>query len=246
MTTQLVVSVHDVAPASAEATARWCADLDNLGVPASLLVIPGSWRGHMLTDAPELARTIRARVAGGDEVLLHGLLHVADASGPLIRRAVGQLVARGAAEFAALAEAEARLRIHAGLNVLTEAGLHADGFCPPGWLASPGTVRALRAEGVNYLTVHRGLVDLRTGAERRAFALSHRPGGRGERAGAALMAAWARRTAMRNGDMVRIALHPDDLIRPGLRDSTLRTIEAVLKAGAEATTYGALVERPTA
>jgi hypothetical protein len=38
---------------------------------------------------------------------------------------------------------------------------------------------------------------------------------------------------------VRIALHPDDLARPGLRDATLRTIEAVLAAGGKAMTYGA-------
>ena len=37
---RLVVSVHDVAPATAGQTRRWCADADSLGIPVSLLVIP--------------------------------------------------------------------------------------------------------------------------------------------------------------------------------------------------------------
>jgi hypothetical protein len=52
------------------------------------------------------------------------------------------------------------------------------------------------------------------------------------------MRMWACRNAARGG-LVRIALHPDDLARPGLRDATLRTIEAVLAAGGHALTYGA-------
>jgi hypothetical protein len=53
------------------------------------------------------------------------------------------------------------------------------------------------------------------------------------------MRAWARRGATRNA-LVRIALHPDDLRHPPLRDTTLRAIEHVLAAGGRATTYGQL------
>jgi len=41
--------------------------------------------------------------------------------------------------------------------------------------------------------------------------------------------------------LVRIALHPDDLHRPGLRDATLRAIESVLRVGAQAMTYADVV-----
>ena len=72
------------------------------------------------------------------------------------------------------------------------------------------------------------------------FALSHRPvGGFSERLGAAVFSSGARR-GVRKGGLVRLALHPDDLSRPGLREVTLRTIEAVLAAGAVAVTYGGL------
>ena len=50
-------------------------------------------------------------------------------------------------------------------------------------------------------------------------------------------AAWA----SRRPGVVRIALHPDDLHRPGLRDVTLRAIEAALASGARPVTYGAVL-----
>ena len=234
MRPSVVVSVHDVSPATADETARWCADLDGLGVRASLLVIPGPWRGMTLT--PDYAGILRRRAAQGDEIVLHGWTHTAGPEGPWVRRQVGRAIARGAAEFAALSEDEAAARLHSGRLALEQVGLPVDGFTPPGWLASPGAVRALRGQGFRYLTTHRGLHDLRTRTTYRAFALSHRPGGTGERLGAALMRAWARRGARRGG-LVRLALHPDDLKRPGLRDTTLRSIEDILAAGGRALTY---------
>ena len=61
---RIVVSIHDVAPASAEQTARWCADMDGLGIGVSLLVIPGLWRGMQLADAPDLAPPCRGPGGG--------------------------------------------------------------------------------------------------------------------------------------------------------------------------------------
>jgi len=237
--TTLVVSIHDVAPASAEQTARWCSDVDSLGIAVSLLVIPGEWRGMRLSDAPDLARVLAERARRGDEIVLHGLTHTAGPEGPWHRRAVGRAVARGAAEFAALDVAQARQRLRDGRAFLSAVGLAAAGFCPPGWLASPGSVTALADEGFSYVTTHRGLLDLRSRRTHWGFALSHRPGGAGERLGVALMSAAARRTTARGG-LIRIALHPDDLSRPGLRDATVRTIEAVLAAGGKAMTYADL------
>jgi uncharacterized protein len=238
-TPSLVVSVHDVSPATADQTARWCSDMDTLGIPVSLLVIPGPWRGMRFSDAPDYARVLATRIERGDDIVLHGWTHAAGPEGPWARRAVGRMVARGAAEFAALDVDQALPRLRAGQMTLAAAGLPTVGFTPPGWLASPGAVAALRQEGFHYLTTHRGLLDLRNGRRHRGFALSHRPGGFGEELGVALMRAWARRNTARRA-LVRIALHPDDLARPGLRDATLRTIEAALAAGATAQTYGSL------
>jgi uncharacterized protein len=239
---RIVVSVHDVAPATAAETARWCADADSFGIPVSLLVIPGPWRGRRLLDEPEYADVLRDRQARGDELVLHGWTHRAGPEGSRLRRLAGRMVARGAAEFAALDEAQAAQRLAAAREVLGQLGLTTTGFTPPGWLASAAAERALASAGFRYTTTHRGVRDLGTRRLHRAFALSHRPtGGPGERIGAAVLRSGARRAAA-TGGLVRVALHPDDLHRPGLRDTSLRAIDAVLSAGGRALTYGAVVE----
>jgi hypothetical protein len=48
---------------------------------------------------------------------------------------------------------------------------------------------------------------------------------------------------LRPGRTLRMALHPDDLLRPGLRESALKGIDAVLDAGVVALTYGELLDR---
>lgn len=238
----LVVSVHDVAPGSAAESARWCADADDLGIPVSLLVIPGDWRGERLREHPGFAAMLRDRAARGDELVLHGWSHRAGPEGGRVRRAAGYAVARGAAEFAALDERQAADRLGSAGEVLDALGLAMAGFTPPGWLASAAAQRALAAAGYRYTTNHFGVRDLRSGRLHRGFALSHRPGGGfGERLGAAIMrsgAAWA----SRRPGVVRVALHPDDLHRPGLRDVTLRAIEAAIAAGARPVTYGAVLD----
>ncbi|WP_317983966.1 polysaccharide deacetylase family protein [Nocardia colli] len=239
---RLVVSVHDVAPASAAETARWCADADGFGIPVSLLVIPGPWRGASLAGQPDYASFLRERRDGGDEIMVHGWSHRAGPEGGWPRRALGRAVARGAAEFAALDVDEAAAKLRAANAVMAESGLSTTGFTPPGWLASPAAERALRAAGFSHTTDHFGAKDLRTGRRHRGFALSHRPGdGWSERFGAAMLETLARRNAARGG-LVRLALHPDDLHHPGLREATLRAIDAALQAGAHATTYADLVE----
>jgi predicted deacetylase len=240
MRPRLVVSVHDVAPATVAAARAWCADLDRRGVRLSLLVVPGPWSGPPLAAHAGTVGWLRDRVAAGDEAVLHGWAHRAGPGGPGWRRAVGRVVARGAAEFAALTEPEAYALVAAGRAVLDELALPVAGFTPPGWLHSPGTLTALARSGLRYTTSHRGVTDLHTGGRLPALALSHRPGGTGERAAAALLERLAVATARRGGT-VRIALHPADLARPGLRAATLRAVDATLAAGAVPTTYGRLV-----
>ncbi|MBF6175559.1 DUF2334 domain-containing protein [Nocardia blacklockiae] len=240
MSARLVVSIHDVAPATAAETARWCADADGFGIPVSLLVIPGPWRGASLVAEPGYGMFLRERRAHGDEIMLHGWEHRAPNAGPWPRRAVARLVARGAAEFAALDAASAEARLRRAMAAMDDLGLATTGFTPPGWLASPAAERALGRAGFSHTTDHFGVRDLRSGKRVRGFALSQRPGGSGERTAARLMQSLSRRIAA-HGGFVRIALHPDDLHRPGLREAALRAIDAALSAGATATTYAEVV-----
>ncbi|MEV4743768.1 polysaccharide deacetylase family protein [Streptomyces sp. NPDC049555] len=240
MTAQFVVSVHDVAPWSFSRTREWVAELECRDVPATLLLVPGAWRGVPLADDPALVRWLHAAARRGHELAQHGFTHRAVPGGPRHRRLLNRLLARGCAEFCALGAHEAADRLARGRAELARAGIHPEGFTPPGWLASPGTMAALRASGLAYTTSHLAVHDLRTGRRHRLPALCHRPGGLGEHAAARLLP-WAACRWARRGRSFRIALHPADLARPGLRESALAAIDAALAAGAEPLTYAELV-----
>ncbi|NUR57109.1 MAG: DUF2334 domain-containing protein [Catenulispora sp.] len=241
----LLVSIHDIAPASAIATARWLADLDARDVPATLLVIPGPWRGAPLSQNPDQVVELHAAAHRGHELALHGWAHRAGPDGARWRRTAARLLARGAAEFAALDEEEATRRLTAGLSELAALDIEPVGFHPPGWLASPGSYKALRRVGLRYTTSHLFVHDLITERRHALPALSHRPGGWGESFGASFLRRSA--TAMiRSGRSFRVALHPDDLDHPGLRRTTLAVIDAALAAGYRAATYSGLLMSSTA
>ena len=241
----LLVSVHDIAPASAGPSERWLADLDARGIPATLLVIPGPWRGVRLSQNPELVATLHDAASRGHELALHGWAHKAGPDGAPWRRATAQLIARGAAEFAALDVADATARLSAGLAELAALGIEPVGFHPPGWLASPGAYQALRRVGLRYSSSHLFIHDLITEQRYTLPALSHRPGGTGEVFAARMMRKSAAAMVRRRRSF-RVALHPDDLRHPGLRATTLAVIDEALAAGFQAGTYSGLVMRRAA
>jgi hypothetical protein len=241
----LVVSVHDVASGTAVASRRWVEHLDRLGIRSTLLVVPGPWRGPGLADDPSLAAWLRDRSAAGHEVAQHGWVHAPPDPGPAWRRAVDRAVCRGCGEFWSLEEGAARTRLLRGRQVLWSQGLDPIGFTPPGWLASAASIRALRSAGYRYTTSHRGVLDLVTGARTWSFALSNRPGSPGERAGVQLLRHIAVQ-GVEKGRVVRVALHPDDLERPGLERATVAALAEVCERGAEAIPYAELVARRAA
>ena len=239
----MVVSVHDVHPATALASRAWVADLDGLGIPSSLLVVPGPWRGATLLHNRPLTTWLHGRVDRGDEIVQHGWRHEGVVGRKPWRTLVNHVVARGCGEFCDLDEAAAAERLGRGGEVLDRLGFAVQGFTPPGWLASPGTVRALRRLGYRYTTTHFGVHDLDAGVVHRAPTLSHRAGGRSERLGVELLTRGLRRAALA-GRPIRIALHPDDRHSQRLVDATLAALRDALEAGAAPTTYGALVAAP--
>ncbi|HYU04599.1 MAG TPA: DUF2334 domain-containing protein [Jatrophihabitantaceae bacterium] len=123
MSARLVVSVHDVGPASATPTAMWLDTLDRRGLRSSLLVIPGRWRGDSLADRAAFQRLLRERRAAGDEIVQHGWRHQAGVDACGWRAVAARSLARGAGEFAALSQPTALLRLRAGHAVLADAGL---------------------------------------------------------------------------------------------------------------------------
>ncbi len=256
----LVVSIHDVATSTAPAARRWAELMAPLGVPLSILVVPGPWRSTQLGSADpgerELVGWLRSRQEFGDEISVHGWLHRADVLGGPVRRTVGALVARGAAEMWALDRSAAGRRTADGVAALDRLRLSVTGTTPPGWLSSGAARRGMTDAGLQYVTDHAGLTDLATGRRWNAAAICHRPAILGppgeqprpsvtglalEQLGRRAVAAAARACGL--GASIRIGLHPADLDRPGLPEAAVAAVRGCLDAGATALTYAGVLDR---
>jgi len=135
------VALHDVEPRSfarAREIRRW---LHERGVDrVTLLVIPAADLHPIGSRAPELAAWLRARVACGDTVAQHGLVHKASMSAPWPRSVMARWQGGAAAEFPGLDHDETLRRVQAGRRLLKEIELDPRGFVAPGYAYT----RALR------------------------------------------------------------------------------------------------------
>lgn len=245
MRPSVIVSLHDIAASTADATLTWLQHLEQRNVPATLLVVTGTWQGPPICDDPVLVDHLHRAVARGHEVAFHGVDHTAAAPSrhrDHARAVTGQLLARGCAEFAAVDHHEAAQRLTSGLGDLRELGFDVTGFTPPGWLMSPGTLEALRHTGLTYATTQWHVRELSTWRRLRIPALSHRPGS--SLSSTTAQALWrVGQHRLDRGRATRLALHPRDLDHPRLLAATLALLDHAVHVGARFTTYAHLVRR---
>jgi predicted deacetylase len=249
MTATLIVSVSDISEPTLSHCAELAAALDTRLVPASWLLSPRPRGGRHLPDAPVI-RFLRDRVspsgAARDALVLHGFDHTLT---PLARTRIGRR-----AEFAGLPSHEASLRLIAATRAMDDLGLRAAVFAPPRWLASTGTVVALRRLGFRVCADSAGVRLLDRPGEHglllRARVLSaHRPAGTLSSNGMLgstpdTAEAWRRRSLVasaargaRRGGLVRIAAEAPELARAGARRAVLDAVDAALAADAMPLTY---------
>ncbi len=240
----LVVSLSGLTGDAPDALARgveFAAELDARGVPLSQLFRPAG-----VPERSPLVQWMHERRAAGDALVLHGYDHTADPIGGWQPSALARMGRR--AEFAALPRHEAGLRLTAARRALTVVGLRTDLFVPPRWLASPGTVAALRDQGFRVLADENGVRFLRDpdGAPLRARVLGFRVSG--ERRPVAedrrAAEAWRCRTlvaevarTVRRGGLVRINVRAKDLKRAPRHAAVLAAVDAALVLGATPATY---------
>jgi uncharacterized protein len=227
MDARLLVSLSGIAPRTLHRCADLAAELDQRKVPLSLLFAPRT------DGTPAIAGWVRHRTRLGDGLLLHGYDHRV----PPSHRAV---TFGRKAEFAALPAHEARLRLIAAQAALEYAGLTADGFAPPRWVASRGTLEALRGQGFRLCADATAVRDLRTGEVHRARV--QEVTGYGHTAETvrcfALVLGTAR--AAKRGGLLRLGVDAGDLVRPGLRQALLDAVDVALENQAFGTTYRSL------
>lgn len=209
----LLVSIHDVTPALERGVFRLWELCAARGIRPALLVVP-DWHGRWpLERHPAFVQWLRARVAEGAEVALHGERH--DEAG-LPRRPADRIRAWGRTdregEFLTLDEAAAAERIGRGLARLRALDLQPIGFVPPAWLAREGAYRAAGGAGLRFSEDDRSIRLLPSG--RRLNSPVVRWSARTPlRARGSVVVARARWALQRRTRFPRIALHPQDLGR---------------------------------
>lgn len=239
----VLLTIHDVTPAwASQAQALW--DLcRERGATPGLLVVP-DWHGKWpLREAPSYAKWIRARIADGAEIFLHGERH--DEIGLKrswrdSQRAFGRTNREG--EFLSLDHDAAYERIGRGLALLSELGIPPIGFVPPAWLCREGTHTACTAHGLQLLEDDAAVYLLQRGVKLDSPVL--RWSGRTDfRArGSAVQAAWRWRM-QHEAPHFRIALHPMDLEHQVTRQSVTDELDRWL-AARPARPYASLLTEP--
>lgn len=228
MDAQLLVSLSGISPRTLYRSADLAAELDRRKVPLSLLYAPR-------TGDRAVTEWVRGRAGRGDAVLLHGYDHQVTPTHRTVR--IGKK-----AEFASLPAHEARLRLIAAKALMDNAGLRADGFAPPRWLASRGTLEALREHGFSLCADLATVRDLRTGDVHRARVQEfgrHRQ--RTETVRCFALVVGAARAARRGG-LIRLGAVAADLARPGLLRALLDAVDVALENRAFGSTYVAIGE----
>lgn len=242
MTTDLLVSIHDVTGAHEHRVRRLWDVCMVFGVTPALLVVP-NWHGLWpLGRHRTLVGWMRTVEADGAEILLHGDRH--DEQGLTRRwsdgwRSLGRTAREG--EFLTLAYDEARLRITRGLEVLRDAGLSPSGFVPPAWLARAECYQAAADAGLRVSEDAGHVFVLNSGLALRAPVL--RWSARTSfRAAASAVVCDARSLVPPTASVARIALHPTDLNHPWTAQSLRRALRRWTRR-MHPTTYAEIVTR---
>ncbi len=163
---KLVVSIHDVAPSQADDLRYLLEACDAAGArPRVLKVIPDEGGRQDIRAYPEFTALLRAEAQAGSEIVLHGYTHTAARAiqGWRLPSLRARLFAPKAAEFVTLDGAEMAARLTAGRRILEEVGLQVQGFCAPGWLATPELPRQLKRCGFRYAVSMAWLSDVVSG-----------------------------------------------------------------------------------
>lgn len=219
----VVVSIHDVHSSTSERSLELLDMVRRRGIRATLLVVPGPWRGRALADDPALIRRLSAAAADGYELALHGWRHE-PGTRAATRNTRNRVMARGCAEFCDVDLDTARELVGRGVEEMERHGWSPIGFTPPGWLASDAAVDALYEAGFAYTTSHLTVTDLWHDREFRIPAVCQRPDSTLSGVGS-----WfTRRMLVRHVVQhrpIRLALHPADLDDPRTRDATIATLD---------------------
>ncbi len=223
MSGKLIVSVSGIGERTLDDVRAFCAQMDARKVPVSLLVAPRLKGDYRLDRDPHTVDWLTARRAGGDAIVLHGY----DDPATKKRRS----------EFAVLRAHEANLRLMGADRVLEHLGLRTRLFAAPGWVVSPGVVKALPQNGFRLLADLHGITDLVRHSTDRARVLGIGEGFLTEPWWCRMVVLSAERIARRGG-IVRVAVAAHQLRKPGPLQAMLDAVDLAQMHGCASTVYG--------
>ncbi len=221
--------LHDVAPATWPCYADFVRRVDALGdIPLNLLVVPDFHRQGRLDGCSEFVATLEARLARGDELILHGYYH-AD-PGPVPLRPGEWFMRRiytHEGEFYRLPRDEARRRLQQGLDLFDRLGWPVRGFVAPAWLLGDAARQALAELPLRYTSDPHALMRLPDFVPLPAPSLVWSARSAWRRV---LSRRWNQYRLRRHGGagLLRLGLHPVDMAFPAVQDYWLRTLGALL------------------
>ena len=212
----LLVSIHDVAPATQPIVDTIISELTHKGIRhCSLLVVPDyHHQGESMKDR-QFVSWLRNLEAAGNEIVIHGFFHERPTQGRerFLEKFVTQVYTQGEGEFYDLGYDEAFRRINTARDEFRAAGLKPRGFVAPAWLLSSQGERAARDAEMEYTTRLRTVHDLRSGETFPARSLVYSVRNSWRRT---VSLAWnaALSRALESKPLLRLSLHPPDFSHP--------------------------------
>ncbi len=209
----LVVSVHDVAPATRHLSERIVKELARSRVRVcSLLVVPNYHHTGASMKDRDFVQWLRDLEAAGHEIVIHGYYHQQPRreSESLRAKLITRSYTNGEGEFFDLDYEEAFIRITRAREEFTAAGLKPRGFIAPAWLLSREAERAALDAQMEYTARLTSVRDLRTAQEFKARSLVYSVRNAWRRA-ASLTWNSALARILADASFLRLSLHPPDI-----------------------------------
>lgn len=227
----LVVSIHDVAPATQKRVEEIISDLAHHGVAvSSLLVVPDYHHGGCFAADTGFVRWLQELEEKGHEIVIHGYFHQRPRrqGEKVLQKAITRFYTSDEAEFYDLDYDEALRRINQAREQFIACGLTPRGFIAPAWLLSAPAEKAAADAEMEYTTRLTHVRDLRGGESYSARSLVYSVRS-GWRRTASL--AWNNLLARRLADapLARVSLHPPDRGHPEIWDQALRLIDCLIE-----------------
>jgi predicted deacetylase len=239
-----VVSVHDVAPCTREASAGIIEALKQAGVrAASLLVVPNYHRQGSATEDKNFVSWLRDLEARSYEIVIHGYFHERPRhpGERISEKFMTRFYTRDEGEFFDLNYDEAFARITRARDEFKAARLSPIGFIAPAWLLNAAGERAARDAGMQYTTRIDSVLDLLTGEREQTRSLVYSTRSKWRRSvSRGWNAALSRSLEMR--ELARLSIHPSDFEAPKIWGQILQFVQRFARTR-NATTYRDWIER---